>query len=57
MKKKSETLDKEIVTHNEQLETLKKLELQLQKQIEEWFNQKICIIIRYKFRVLVVFCW
>jgi len=35
MKKKSETLDKEIVTHNEQLETLKKLELQLQKQIEE----------------------
>jgi len=46
MKKKSETLDKEIVTHNEQLETLKKLELQLQKQIEEWFNQKICIIIR-----------
>lgn len=34
MKKKNEALDKDYQTHFEQLEVLKKLEQQLQKQIE-----------------------
>ena len=35
MKKKSENMDKDIQTHNEQLELLKKLKEQLQTQVAE----------------------